>query len=104
MTTLDLRGRDLVIIPDDALLRLPMPELLRALFGEHLPAQVRERMGRDKRYQFLRALPMHFSAVKQALRQQGTPFRVAFEERPMLPFETKLNMEPRPYQEEALEH
>src|SRR5579884_4432154 len=102
MTTLDLRGRDLVIIPDDALLRLPMPELLRALFGAHLPAQVHERMGRDKRGLFLRALPMHFSAVKQALRQQGTAFRVAFEEQPALPFETKLAIEPRPYQEEAL--
>ena len=102
MTTLDLRGRDLVIIPDDALLHVPMPELLRALFGVHLPTQVRERMGRDKRGLFLRALPVHFAAVKQALRQQGTAFRVAFEERPALPFETKLTIEPRPYQEEAL--
>src|SRR5579883_2484285 len=102
MTTLDLRGRDLVIIPDDELLHVPMPELLWALFGAHLPVAVRERMGRDKRYHFLRALPMHFSAVKQALRQQGTAFRVAFEEQPALPFETKLAIEPRPYQEEAL--
>ena len=104
MTTIDLRGRDLVIIPDDEQLQLPMPELVEVLFGAHLPGEVRERMGRDKRYSFLRTLPMYLSAVKLALQQQGTPFQVAFEERPALPFVTKLGMEPRPYQEEALAH
>ena len=56
----------------------------------------------DARAHFLRALPIHFSAIKLALQQQHTPFEVAFEERPMLPFETTLAMEPRPYQQEAL--
>jgi superfamily II DNA or RNA helicase len=59
-------------------------------------------MGRDKRHSFLRTYPIYFSAVKRALRQQKTPFTVAFEERPALPFPTSLGMEPRPYQEEAL--
>src|SRR6266516_2400460 len=102
MTTLDLRGRDLIIIPPDELASLPTPELLDTLFGNYLPIAVRDRMGRDKRYHFLRTQPIHFTAVKQALRQQHTPFSVAFDERPALPFATKLNMEPRPYQEDAL--
>jgi superfamily II DNA or RNA helicase len=102
MTTLDLRGRDLVITPSDTLLPLPTPELLDTLFGSHLPAPVRKHMGRDKRHHFLRTYPIYFNAVKTALRQQQTPFTVAFEERPALPFTTALQIEPRPYQDEAL--
>ena len=58
MTTLDLRGRDLVIIPSEELLHLSTPELLQALFGSHLPYAVRNSIGRDKRYHFLRAQPI----------------------------------------------
>lgn len=102
MTTIDLRGRDLIITPSEEYMHLPTPELLDMLFGSHLPASVRTHVGRDKRYAFLRTQPIHFSAVKHALRQQNTPFTVAFDERPTLPFSTSLSMEPRPYQEEAL--
>jgi superfamily II DNA or RNA helicase len=102
MTTIDHRGRDLTIIPDEEILRLPMPELLQALFGTHLPSEVRTAMGRDKRHAFLRTQPIHFQAVKQALRAQRTPFSVAFEERPALPYATALQVEPRSYQDEAL--
>src|SRR6266446_7447884 len=102
MTTLDLRGRDLIIIPPKELLHLPTEALQEALFGKHLPTAIRISMGRDKRQHFLRTQPMNFSVVKNALRKQQTPFTVAFEERPALPFETSLQMEPRPYQEEAL--
>jgi len=102
MTTIDHRGRDLVIIPNEEKLHLPTPELLQALFGSHLPADVRATMGRDKRHAFLRTQPMHFRAIKQALQAQGAPFNVAFEERPELPFVTALQVEPRPYQNEAL--
>jgi len=84
------------------LLDVPTPALLVTLFGPHLPKALRAKMGRDKRYHFLRTQPIHFSAVKQALRQQQTPFTVAFEERPSLPFSAALAMEPRPYQEDAL--
>src|SRR5581483_686829 len=102
MTTIDHRGRDLAIIPNDAMLRLQTLELLQTLFGSHLPADIRAAIGHDKRHAFLRTLPMHFQAIKQALRAQGTPFDVAFEERPVLPFATTLQVEPRPYQREAL--
>ncbi len=102
MTTIDLRGRDLIITPPDEWLQLPTPELLDVLFGAHLPKEVRANMGRDKRHRFLRTYPIYFSVVKSALRQHQTAFSVAFDERPELPFEVTLNMEPRPYQEEAL--
>jgi superfamily II DNA or RNA helicase len=102
MTTLDLRGRDLIITPPEEYLHLPTPELLTHLFGSHLPAPVRSNIGRDKRHHFLRTKPMYFSAIKAALSQQQTPFTVAFEERPALPYTLALGMEPRPYQEEAL--
>ena len=102
MTTIDLRGRDLVIMPPENLLTLSTPELLDALFGLHLPGPVRASMGRDKRSHFLRTQPMHFTAVKRALSQQQTPFTVAFDERPALPFPVSLSIEPRPYQEDAL--
>ncbi|HJT57208.1 MAG TPA: DEAD/DEAH box helicase [Ktedonobacteraceae bacterium] len=101
-TTLELRGRDLIIIPPKELLPLPTEELQEILFGNHLPTAIRISMGRDKRQHFLRTQPMNFSIVKNALRKQETPFTVAFEERPALPFETSLALEPRPYQEEAL--
>ena len=102
MTTIDLRGRDLTIIPPAELLELPTPALLDSLFGPYLPKALRAKMGRDKRFHFLRTQPIHFSAVKQALRQQQIPFTVVFEERPTLPFSTALAIEPRPYQEDAL--
>lgn len=102
MTIIDHRGRDLIIIPDEEMLHLSTPELLQALFGAHLTADVRIAMGRDKRHAFLRTQPIHFQAVKQALRAQRTPFSVAFEERPALPYATALQVEPRSYQDEAL--
>ncbi len=102
MTTIDLRGRDLTITPPAELLELPTPALLDSLFGPYLPKDLRAKMGRDKRFHFVRTQPIHFSAVKQALRQQQTPFTVVFEERPTLPFSTALAIEPRPYQEDAL--
>ena len=102
MTTLDLRGRDLIIIPSGELLQLSTPELIQVLFGPYLPSLVRHNMERDKRHRFLRTKPIYFTSVKNALWKQQTPFEVAFDERPVLPFETNLSIEPRPYQQEAL--
>jgi superfamily II DNA or RNA helicase len=104
MTTLDFRGRDLAIIPDESIQQLPTEELLTALFGPHLPPVFAASIERDKRYHFLRTRPIRFALVKHALQAQGTPFHMAFEERPALPFETALTIEPRPYQQEALAH
>ena len=102
ITTLELRGRDLLITPPADLLTLPVSMLQERLFGAYLSATVRARMGQDARHGFLRVPPFYFAQVKQALRRQQTPFEVAFEERPALPFATSLAMEARPYQEEAL--
>ena len=102
MTTIDFRGRDLAIIPNKELLHLPTQELLHTLFGSHLSKNVRDTMGRDKRHAFFRTHPIHLQEVKQALRAHGTPFSVAFEERPTLPYTTTLQVEPRSYQNEAM--
>nr|BBH94605.1 ATP-dependent helicase [Thermogemmatispora argillosa] len=103
MVVIDLRGRDLVLLPPPDWGALPTEELLQHLFGPHLPRRVAAQLGRDRRQGFLRTLPIHFSAVKQALSQQGTPFQVAFDERPTLPFLPTPAVEARPYQQEALE-
>ena len=101
-TTLNLHGRDLTITPADEYAHLSLSALLAALFGTHLSALISRDIEQDKRRAFLRTYPIHFSAIKQALQQQGTPFTVAFEERPALPFETALALSSRPYQDEAL--
>src|SRR5437667_424758 len=102
MITLDLRGRDLIIIPPKDLLSLSLPELLGRLFGPYLPADVQSSIGQDKRHHFLRTQPTHFSTIKLALRSQQTPLTVAFEERPALPHTLSVASEPRPYQDDAL--
>ena len=102
ITTIELRGRDLVITPPTEWQQLPLAELLTMLFGPYLPVDVSGDMAQDKRGHFLRTKPIYFSAVKQAFSLQQTPFMVSFEERPALPFTTTLAMEPRPYQQEAL--
>jgi hypothetical protein len=104
MITLDLRGRDLIIIPSEESLHLSTSELLQVLFGSHLPSTIRASIGRDKRHHFLRTQPIHFTSVKSALRKQQIPFIISFDEHPALPFETALGIEPRPYQNEALTH
>lgn len=99
---LDFRGRDLALIPPAGMQALPVPELLNRLCGPHLSREARVALVRDKRAPFLRTKPIYFSEIKQALLAQATPFEVAFEERPELPFATSLTVQPRPYQEEAL--
>ncbi len=100
--TLDYRGHDLALLPAEELLTLPTPDLLRVLFGSHLSPEVQAAMRRDKRLAFLRVQPWYFLAIKQALQAQQTAFVLAFEETPKLPFATTLQVQPRPYQEEAL--
>lgn len=99
---LDFRGQDLVLIPPPDLQALSDTELLNKLCGTHLPVSLREMLTRKKRETFFRARPIYFPMLKQALLTQQTPFEITFEERPALPFATHPNIEPRPYQEEAL--
>src|SRR5258708_15672702 len=102
MTILDYRGHALAIIPNDEIQHVAVQELLQALFGTGLPKDIQTAIKRDKRHAFLRTQPIHFQAIKQALQAQHTPFTLAFEERPTLPFATALQVEPRPYQQEAV--
>ncbi|GHO66281.1 ATP-dependent helicase [Ktedonobacter sp. SOSP1-52] len=101
-TVLEMRGRDLVITPSTEYSHLTPEEQLTALFGKRLSPFVAETLTQDKRHAFWRTKPYYFSAVKAALQEQQISLRVAFEERPSLPFVTHLAKEPRPYQQEAL--
>jgi superfamily II DNA or RNA helicase len=103
MTIIDLRGRDLVVLPPEEWCTLPTTELQGRLFGPYLPETVALHLGRDRRQHFLRTQPVYFSAVREALARQGIPFSVAFEEQPALPFTTAPVLQARPYQREALE-
>jgi hypothetical protein len=67
-TTLELRGRDLIIVPASEYDSLTLQEVLNRLFGKHLPASVRSNIVLDRRQRFLRIQPIHFSAIKRALR------------------------------------
>jgi hypothetical protein len=48
ITTLELRGRDLVIIPAEQWQNLLLPALLLTLFGTYLPAAIRSSIVQDK--------------------------------------------------------
>ena len=74
ITTIELRGRDLIITSPTEWQQLSLAELLTTLFGPYLSVDVSGDMAQDKRGRFLRTKPIHFSAVKQALSQQQTPF------------------------------
>jgi superfamily II DNA or RNA helicase len=102
MVTLDWRGRDLALLPPAALAALDDAALLRALLGVRA-GRLGARLRRDRRGGFLRLRPIDFAEVKAALLAAGAcPVRVAFDERPALPFAPQPTLEPRPYQEEAL--
>ena len=103
VVTLELRGNDLVIEPPLALRDLPLDALCAALVGPDEAPGLAAAVTPDRRHRVLRALPLHFAAVKAALLRWGAyPPRVAFDERPPLPFAPRLSLAPRPYQEEAL--
>ena len=100
--TVEWRGRDLALVPPRALAGLDDAALLRALLGARA-ASLGARLRPDRRGGCLRFRPSDFAEVKAALLAAGSrPVRVAFDERPALPFTPRPTLEPRPYQEEAL--
>lgn len=101
-TLIQPRGRDLGIIPPDDWQNSTREMLLTKLFGTYLPHDIQSRIELDTRGRFLRALPIHFTMITQALQRQGTPYEVGFTTQPALPFTTTLALAPRPYQQEAL--
>lgn len=101
--TLGWRGRDIALAVPPALWALDDAALYRALFGATEAPGAAIHLARDRRARELRARPLDFAMVKAALLAHGAyAVRVAFEERPALPWQPRLSVEPRPYQEEAL--
>jgi superfamily II DNA or RNA helicase len=101
--TLEWRGRDLAIIPPAVLARLDDAALTRELLGPRAALRLGPRLHGDHRNHFLRFQPIEFAEIKAALLAWGAhPLRVAFDERPALPFTPHPTLDTRPYQEEAL--
>jgi superfamily II DNA or RNA helicase len=101
--TIEWRGRDIAVVPPAALWPLDDDALLAALFGPDEAMAAGGILTRDRRARILRARPIDFSRIKEALVAAAAyPVRVAFAERPHLPWEPHLTLTPRPYQEEAL--
>lgn len=96
------RGRDLTVAPPANLRALDDATLARALFGPQAAALL-PRMRRDARGGFFRTRPMEYAAVRAALlTQAAAPLHTTFDPRPALPFAPAPNLDPRPYQTEAL--
>src|SRR5262249_61433298 len=85
---------------------LPSPRPRRAplSFPTRRSSDLAGILTRDRRGRVLRARPIDFARIKEALIAAAAyPVRVAFEERPGLPWEPHLTMMPRPYQEDRSE-
>ncbi|MFI5275071.1 MAG: DEAD/DEAH box helicase [Ktedonobacterales bacterium] len=100
---LELRGRDLALVPPAALWPLPDDALYAALFGDVEAPGAHALLSRDRRGHFLRARPSDFARLRDALRAHGAfAARVAFDEHPLLPVPPEVLVAARPYQEDAL--
>jgi Type III restriction enzyme, res subunit len=99
----EARGRDLAIVPPEAVWRKADTPLLRELVGEAHLARARRLLSRDQRGRCLRARPIDFTFLKTALEAQSAyPVRVDFSQKPLLPHQPQVALAARPYQEEAL--
>ncbi|HEX5548725.1 MAG TPA: DEAD/DEAH box helicase family protein, partial [Ktedonobacterales bacterium] len=97
---IEWRGRDIALVPPDALWPLDDAALYAALFGDESAGQASALVRRDPRARVLRARPLDFTRLKAAL--AGWDVVVAFDERPALPWPVSVTLSPRPYQEDAL--
>src|SRR6185312_17418977 len=85
---IEWRGRDIALVPPAALWPLDDAALYRALFGEEAAGLASAILRRDARARVLRARPLDFTWLKEALAGWGVV--VAFEERPPLPWPIAL--------------
>jgi superfamily II DNA or RNA helicase len=103
VVTLELRGRDLALIAPAAWWARGDDDLFAALFGPREAGGAPLLLRRDLRGKCLRARPMDFARLRDALVEHGAgAVRVAFEPHPLLPRPLEPRITPRPYQEEAL--
>ncbi len=103
VVTLELRGRDLAVALPDELWQLDDDTLYSTLFGPAEAFGAAQLFTRDARGRCLRARPMHFERIYEALlTADRCVARVAFDHHPHLPVALDLRVTARPYQEEAL--
>lgn len=100
--TFDFRGRDLALLPTGNPQASPTAQPVDVFSGQGLPDEMRHMLVPDARGRFWRAKPIYFDTIRQALLARSIAFEVAFDTRPALPFATRLNVQPRPYQQTAL--
>ncbi len=93
--TLALAANDLLLFPPEGI----TPEELHAELSE---MGWRGRIVHDTRRKCLRALPIDYLAICAALRAHYA-LKKSFDLRPPLPHAVEVDMQPRPYQAEALE-
>src|SRR5690348_8858375 len=100
---MELRGRDLAIVPPAEWWALSEDDLLGALFEPTDAAGAALLLARDRRGRCLRARPLHFERLRDALlTHAAADVRVAFDQHPVLPRQPELQVTARPYQDEAL--
>jgi superfamily II DNA or RNA helicase len=106
MTTtivMERRGRDLALVPPDAVSSEDEATQLALLFGKGAVPEVKRYLRRDRRSGCFRARPLDYSYLRTALEKQNAyPVELGFEESPFLPVQPQLQLSPRPYQEDAL--
>lgn len=103
VVTLEIRGRDLAVVPPSAWWQLADDALSAALFGAREAEGAAHLLTRDSRGRCLRARPMHFERLRDALlAHSACAVRLAFEQHPLLPAPLEPRVSARPYQEEAL--
>jgi superfamily II DNA or RNA helicase len=100
---IERRGRDLALVPPDAVWNEDDTTLLAQLFGKDNVTRVRPYLVRDQRSGCLRARPLDYSFLKSALEKQNAyPVELGFVECPFLPVQPQVMLSARPYQEDAL--
>src|SRR5215470_5231386 len=103
LATIELRGRDLAVVPPTAWWLLDDQALYTALFGSTGAAAASALLTRDRRGRCLRARPLDFARITAALSSHGAcVVHITFDQHPLLPEQAAVRLPPRPYQEEAL--
>src|SRR5438045_7840720 len=93
--TLSLGANDLLLFPPEGV----TPDTLRAQLSA---SGWQGRTVADTRRKCLRALPIDYLAICSALRRHYA-LKKTFDLRPPLPHPIEVNLQPRPYQTEAIE-
>src|SRR5258708_6325633 len=103
VVTLELRGRDLALTPPAAWWSRDDDDLFAGLFGQSEASGAALLLRRDLRGRCLRARPLDFARLRDALAaHDAVAVHIGFEQHPLLSGQPEPRIAPRPYQEEAL--